>query len=59
MILLPVLGGGGGRTTKTYHFTAATGHQVFRRYAPMGFLHAADFGAVGDMGCIRLEKEKS
>ena len=34
-------------------------HQVFCRYAPVGFLHGAEFGAVGDMGCIRLKNENS
>ena len=48
----------GGGTTKTYHFIAATIHQVFRRCAPMGFLHGAKLAAVGDMGCITLKNEK-
>ena len=46
---VPPLWGGGG-TTKTYHFTVATIHQVFRRYALVGFLHGAEFGAVVDEG---------
>ena len=46
---------GGGGTTKTYHFTAATRYRVFRWYAPVGFLNAADLVVVGDMGCIRLK----
>ena len=51
--------GEGDRTTKTYHFTSTTRHQVFRQYAPVGFLYAAEFGALRDMGCIRLKKENS
>ena len=48
-------GGGGEGTTSQLRRTLS-----FSPVCPyMGFLHAAEFGAVGDMGCIRLKKENS